>query len=366
MQRRGRGGPDGMGRGIGMGPGRGFDRGRGGPDGPGGFGRPGHGPGGPPDESDMGPLGDRGRGFAGGGLGVGPGGGPDDHGPMGGPGGGGSATDLALLQAVLSFYDRFASQNRNETGPTLQTEVALAHRKVGALYLRLDRFEEAEAAIGKAAEIFERLLARLPDDRDARLRLVQTDAMIDPGSAPDASLERVEKRLTRARALADRLVEESPATFAYGHDREKILYKLGLVAERLGQDDRAEATYREAIAAADALLARWPDEGRAALDRLIIRDALIGLQIARGRTEEARKALDEMAGELRANPPSRAPAGPILDRVDGLAALYEKLGDAAKAREMSAWADELKATGRDGGPDDLGPRHRGGPDPGRR
>ncbi len=74
---------------------------------------------------------------------------PDEFGPRGGPGGPGSgppggrgpggddgpprrgvpAVDLPLLQTVLSFYDRFARQNRNATSGRLQGEAALAYGK---------------------------------------------------------------------------------------------------------------------------------------------------------------------------------------------------------------------------------------------
>ena len=87
---------------------------------------------------------------------VGPGGNPfASDGPMAGErgmfprvGDAGAGTSKAPALAVLNFYEQFA--HRNETNSRLQNEAARAYFRVGSLLERLDRFEEADRAMGRA------------------------------------------------------------------------------------------------------------------------------------------------------------------------------------------------------------------------
>ncbi len=117
-------------------------------------------------------------------------------GPPSPPGRGNPEEDTALLQSILTFYDRFAHQNA--TNPRLEGEAAWAYRKVGALYDRLGKSADAEEAYARAIAIFEQLAARYPENPEYRSKLVQTFDMADPHSADASSLKRIEDWLRRA------------------------------------------------------------------------------------------------------------------------------------------------------------------------
>ncbi len=71
-----------------------------------------------------------------------------------------SPDDLALLESLLKFYDRFAQENG--TSSRLQHEAARAHRRVGEIHQRLGNVEEARIAFERALELYERLADQLP------------------------------------------------------------------------------------------------------------------------------------------------------------------------------------------------------------
>ena len=132
----------------------------------------------------------------------GPGAGPftKDHRPGGDPDGPPrreiSEEETALLESVLTFYDRFARQNA--TNSRLEGEAAWAYRKVGALYACLGRDDEAERAYVCAIAMFENLIARYPNVPEYRFKLVETCDMADPWAADPSTLQRLEPRLRRA------------------------------------------------------------------------------------------------------------------------------------------------------------------------
>lgn len=61
------------------------------------------------------------------------------------------ADDLALLERMLDFYDRFAERNRDNVA--LRQQTARSYARVGAIQQRLGRAEEAVAAYERAAAL---------------------------------------------------------------------------------------------------------------------------------------------------------------------------------------------------------------------
>ncbi len=340
--------------------GAGFD----GPGGPVGFGG-----------REFGPPPDRGRGeggFGPGGPGGPPPGGDDGFfgmrhggGPPVKPVGGGTAEDTALLQSVLTFYDRFAE--RNKTNPRLEGEAARAYRKVGALYTWLGRDEEAAKAFGHAIAMLEDLTARYPLIPEYRHKLVETFIMVDPWSADRETIPTLEARLRRARDLADALVAESPVDPNYAESQIHAHAKLGVTLQLLDRPDEAEACYRRAIETASALASGPKKPLRARLDLITTREALAALQLERDRGDEARTTLDMVVADLRALEKDRGLKPPDAARIRTLADLYAKLGDEARSAEMTEWAEAIGSRSDRGfaGPRDRKPGFGTGPGRGR-
>jgi tetratricopeptide (TPR) repeat protein/predicted Ser/Thr protein kinase len=275
--------------------------------------------------------------------------GPDqfaqDHPPMGAPPGsprqGNRAGDTALLESVLTFYDRFARQNA--TNPRLEGEAAWAYRKVGALYERLGRNAEAERAYTRAIAMFEALALRYPNTLEYRAKLVQTFDMAEPGSADASSLERLEKWLRRARVLIDQLVLEAPESVEYSTYRTRVYVKLGATLQRLGRLDEAETCYREAIAFQGKHIDQWPSNDGLRIDQATSREALALIALDRGRRDEARTLLDAAVDDLHVLMTGDRSPPPFHARLRSLAEAFQRLGETERAEEIGRWADEAEA-----------------------
>jgi len=263
---------------------------------------------------------------------------------------GGPANGTALLQSVLTFYERFAE--RNEANPRLQSEAARAYFRVGTLYERLGRGREAARAKARAVEMLEGLVARFPRVPEYRARLVEVDIRADPWSADPASLEGLEGRLSRARGLVDGLAREAPDDLDHLQSQVHVHAKLGVVFQRLGRADDAEACFRRAVDLAGSLIERSPGKIRPVIDRVDTREALARLQLDRGRRDEARTLVEAAARELRALARTATLIPPVVDRFESLAEDFRKLGDTGSAAEMSRRARGRSSPERPG---------RGGP-----
>ncbi len=68
-----------------------------------------------------------------------------------------SEHDLALLEELLRFYERYAEGNR--TNRRLRASTAQAYRRVGAIQQKLGRSEESEAALRRALAAYDELAA---------------------------------------------------------------------------------------------------------------------------------------------------------------------------------------------------------------
>lgn len=66
-----------------------------------------------------------------------------------------SPQDAALLEKILEFYDRFAETNRDNEHWLHET--AVARRRMGQIYQRLGRFEEAEGAYHRSLDNYAQL-----------------------------------------------------------------------------------------------------------------------------------------------------------------------------------------------------------------
>ncbi|AGA26435.1 serine/threonine-protein kinase [Singulisphaera acidiphila] len=253
-----------------------------------------------------------------------------------GPPPGRSEEDTALLESMLMFYDRFAQ--RNATNPRLQGEAAWAYRKVGALYSRLGRDQEAESAYQRAITMFEELIVQFPDVTEYRSRLVETYIMADPWSSPPASLEQLEQRLRRAQVLIDKLGDESPENLGYIQERVHVYAKLGAVLQRRKQLAAASACYEQAIALGGSLIQRSHNSRRALLDRAFSEEALALLQYQRGQNEETRRLLNAAVSDLRTLSGEDSMFSPPPESFETLAESFTMLGDTARAEEIRRWA----------------------------
>jgi len=75
-----------------------------------------------------------------------------------------SRRDAAVLQSLLKFYDGFADQNRDSE--RWQQETARAYRRVGEIEFVLGRLDDAEKALRRARQFYEKLRQTKPEEPD--------------------------------------------------------------------------------------------------------------------------------------------------------------------------------------------------------
>ncbi|WP_165227433.1 serine/threonine-protein kinase [Aquisphaera insulae] len=251
----------------------------------------------------------------------------------------GSPNDGAMIEEVLTFYDRFARQNASNSG--LKAEAAWAYRRVGAIQASLGRPAEAEQAFRRAISMLEELVKEAPHRPDLRMRLVEASIMSNPWTIDDGELETLEARLRRAAIHVDSLDSLGAPSADAEISRIHVHSKLGSVLRRRGQIDEARTSYNRAIAVADRILAADPRSLRARVDRGDVREALAALEIQEGRLESARVLVDGSLADLKIAA-ERSGGEMIAARADDLAEDYCRLGHLVAARRIDEWAAKIR------------------------
>ncbi len=285
-----------------------------------------------------------------------------DRGPvsMGGPGGSGGAppnpqsgpglsaaaseaTDKAtILEAVLSFYDKFSEQN--PPTPQLQFEAAKASRRVCEAHLWSKRPEtsaSAVAAFRRAVNLLEPLVQRFPHDEAMRTELILTYL-----AAPeDAYPYNRDEPFRQAVELAA------------GHPwlTGTVQFRIGLIRTARGDWPEAEIAFHEAL---DTLLSVPPPQ-RPAHAHLDIACVRLHLAWAQGRQRgwaAARKVLNDsvrelapLAPKIELRGPPAARGEPVLTPAQQLMALTyfalydvcEKLNDTAAMESIRLRAGQF-------------------------
>jgi tetratricopeptide (TPR) repeat protein/predicted Ser/Thr protein kinase len=235
---------------------------------------------------------------------------------------------VALIEAVLGFYDKFA--HLNALSSHVQLDAARASRRVFEAHVWLNRPEKALAAYHRSVELLESLVAKFPDNAEMRLELATVYA-----AAPPAALARdPEAPLRRALELSG----NAPRLAAL------VRVRLGLLREQVLNWQGAETEYGKALglfAAAGPVDRTTPGSLDAVISRLRLA-AVLGEQ---GKWAPARKILEESVAEL----------APLVIRGDArfgpqrewLRATYlaqadvcEKLGDHRSAEEARRSAEQ--------------------------
>jgi tRNA A-37 threonylcarbamoyl transferase component Bud32 len=258
---------------------------------------------------------------------------------------GSTEDDVALLQSVLTFYDRFAT--RNATKPQLQGEAALAYRKVGMLYQRLRRTQPAEEAFARGAGKLEALVAQYPEDPSYRFELAQTYALADPWSAATGSLPRIEQQLRQALQLFPPVPSDLLDPLENTLAQARVQAKLGATLLRLNRRDEAGACYGQAIALEESVVSRSHTPQLNRLELAGTRQSLAALELVRGRRDLARTMLDAAAADLLSIVAEDRVVPPVWrildDRLENLAEAFEELGDRARSDELEAAAARVRA-----------------------
>lgn len=132
-----------------------------------------------------------------------------------------TAADADLLEALLAFFDDFASQNRTD----LRLQSASARKRVGDIQQRLGRFEEAEETYRQSLEAFETLSAQNPSD----LQLVIAQARIHNEIAIAASRRGAMWGAVEQHNRAKGLLQETAGVLDTANGKLELARTLGLL-----------------------------------------------------------------------------------------------------------------------------------------
>ena len=132
-----------------------------------------------------------------------------------------TAADADLLEALLAFFDDFASQNRTD----LRLQSASARKRVGDIQQRLGRFEEAEDTYHQSLEAFETLSAQKPSD----LQLVIAQARIHNEIAIAASRRGAMRGAFEQHDRAKDLLQETAGVMDTANGKLELARTLGLL-----------------------------------------------------------------------------------------------------------------------------------------
>jgi tetratricopeptide (TPR) repeat protein len=261
------------------------------------------------------------------------------------------------LQSVLNFYDEFARQNARN--PKLEEEAARAYGKVAALHRRLGRLVDSEKANSRAISIYEDLIARFPEVRENRSRLVDVYVRAEPAVYTPESAEARVKQLQRALDILDDITaSETQARATLLPNRVLAETRLAAAQQRLRQSNVAEASYRRALALYDELVGSTVLSGRSRYELAELKETFAAFLIDHGRPDEARAVL---TGALEdTDKMARTETGwplPLFDRYTALAESYRRLGDSAQAEALDRKAEEFAMRG----PQPPGPGRQRGP-----
>jgi serine/threonine-protein kinase len=213
-----------------------------------------------------------------------------------------------LLEAALRYYQDFARRHADD--PSVRADLAAAYARVGEITSEIASRDEAIAALGHAADLYEalarpdrtgrayaaergRCLARtgkLEADRGRRdeaiarfrgaIKLLEPLAAEQaPAPRPRADLafahhylalaalksgffEEAERHFRRAIELREALAGEHPEGPAYGTELSVSLTNLGALQQRAGKTGEALVSIRRALVLQQDLVRRWPDDAQ--------------------------------------------------------------------------------------------------------
>jgi eukaryotic-like serine/threonine-protein kinase len=249
----------------------------------------------------------------------------------------------ALLEKLLSFYDRFAHDNGDN--PRVQKEAARAYRRVGELKQRLGQYAGAEAASRRALELYGNLArdaARAADfAREVAALHNELGLTLQLTKRPADARAHYEQALDGLRPLVD----GGSATPGVRFEFARTHLFQGDLDFRTGRPADAEAHHRAAVRVLDELVRELPGnasyrEAQARAYRSLSWGLLLQNRQAEG-SEAGRQAvaiLEKLAADFPDVPEYRFELGAVLMRSPGglqLPAVGDPVVQVRKAAELA-------------------------------
>jgi serine/threonine protein kinase/Flp pilus assembly protein TadD len=226
-----------------------------------------------------------------------------------------------LLQDALRFYQKLLSQETNNA--VIQSELAIAYRRMGNIQFLLGQVKEAEESYRQAVTLGEQLLAESPDEPATLDNLADTHKDLGAFYSEQARWSQAETALKQGVALRGQLQRLDPAGPENRGKLAGIHATLVSLYRFMGQLDQAEAAFRTCQALMEDLLSRDAKNVRYLLTLGACHQNVALVYHAQDRAAEAEaanlKALDLYQQVVRDQPE-------VVDYQKRLARVYNNLG----------------------------------------
>jgi serine/threonine-protein kinase len=254
-----------------------------------------------------------------------------------------------FLEEALRFYQELAQEP--DADPSVQQELANAYRRMGAIHLKPGRPAEAEQALGKAADIGEKLTAQHPDQAEYQDDLAsiyyQLGNLNKDTSRPQAGEEFYRRSLAIFRKQAARF----PSVPAHRQTIGTALINLGSLLKRTGRQREAEEAWREARSVLEKVTEESPEAAHYHIALGGVLNNLAILLSQQGKSGDARGLLEDAIRHQRTaleiNPRNKQALIFLDSHYSCLSVVLRQLGEPTKAlgamRESITVAEHLVA-----------------------
>jgi serine/threonine protein kinase len=187
-------------------------------------------------------------------------------------------TDQQQYAEAIPLRERIEklSARLTELSPGLESErtLALAEKKLGALYGVTKRYEDARAKYQQAAAIDERRLAANANDKRAKLDLSYDYSDLGWVAGRLGKNEDCVTAYRRVLALRTEVAQADPKDYRAAESVASATGRLGGALRRLGELTGSEAAIRRAISLYDAMLAGRPTDWALTRNQAMMHDDL--------------------------------------------------------------------------------------------
>ena len=239
---------------------------------------------------------------------------------------------LAKSVALLKSLPTLPSSN-----PEIQHLLALCYLEGAPV--EDGRGAAVKAGADHAIEILQHLVNAFPGISDYAYDLSEAYARIhipQPPIPPEEQ-EQIEDRLAKSMALLERLTTQHPDIPDFPAAEARACEKSGAFHRQIGDWEKAEQEFRQAIALQAPLLKSFPGVPSYGLWMATLRIALADAMLHRNEPEEARKILGEtistLMGQLQTRPDIPPPHGLLALGYSKLAVALRQIGEKNQADE---------------------------------
>ena len=244
----------------------------------------------------------------------------------------------ALLESVLTSYDRFA--RKNKANSRLQGEAAWIYHKMGLLDERLGRVDQADLAFDRTLTIYEELSGQGGVSLVDFGKFPKVCSAVNPWEDDPGRLAAIDRRLTRMDLILGRLLAVAPDDPTFLRARMQLLAKLGLVRYHKDHQNPG-AFFDQALLIAETLIRQAPEDGLPHSDRSDVLEAYAMVLEDRKETARASGLLEAAFEDLEWVASDGLRSLAIAARMESLSDDFERLGDQKRADEVQVRADQI-------------------------